>query len=265
MSKGDNLALALVHKSDFVSDHDLNAALDLVKKAEGVEGVSLSTKFEAEVQKLKLFEWMHRDPEFDALYLKLSEDNTGPYINTLTVLRLRQFLRQGNMDAAQGLIDSVKGKIGDDMDLALKGEYLGQSLVRQQAPAIIGKDISGEEIDLANLRGKVVAVMFFTVANPKALRFVTILNDLYGKYSQDGLEIIGVSMDVKPDEIDPYVARNKIDWLVMHDADGKAQGAYFVMRDPKTFTIDKDGKVTSHGLEGVLLRQEIIRLLGVEE
>ena len=51
----------------------------------------------------------------------------------------------------------------------------------------------------------------------------------------------------------------------MHDPDGKVQESYFVIRDPKSFVVGRDGGLASHGLEGVLLEREVRELLGLPE
>jgi len=265
VKSGDNLALALVQKANLVADRDLEKALELAKQAENVKDINIEVVFEARLQQLKLLEQLGLDSRFDALYLQLTNEDSGPYTDILAFTRLRHFLRKGDMEAAKGLLDSVKGKVSDDMLLILKGEFIAQTMLGKPAPPIEGNDISGVKISLNKLRGKVVLVTFFTTRNASILRFLPRLNSMYDLYSPKGLEMVGICIDPDPDEINPFVARNKIQWPVMHDATADIQKSYYVIRDPKCFIINRDGTLTSHGLEGVLLEKEVRRLLGLED
>jgi peroxiredoxin len=265
LKSGDNLALALVQKANLESDRDLQKALELAKQAEKVKDINIETVFEARLQRLKLLEWLGLDSRFDALYLQLSNEDSGPYTDILAFTRLRHFLRHGDMEAAKGLLDSVKGKASDDMMLILKAEYIAQNMLGKPAPPIDGVDISGVNYSLSKQKGEIVLVTFFSTGTAPILRLLPRLNRMYDEYSPKGLEMVGVCIDSKPDEINPFVARNNILWPVLHDADGKIQKSYYVIRDPKCFIINRDGTLAAHGLEGVLLEQEVRRLLGLED
>jgi peroxiredoxin len=150
------------------------------------------------------------------------------------------------------------------MMLILKSEFVAQNMLGKPAPPIEGVDISGIKISLSKLRGKVVLVTFFTTRNASILRFLPRLNNMYDEYLPKRLEMVGICIDTNPDGINPFVARNKILWPVLHDANGSTQKSYYVIRDPKCFIINRDGTLASQGLEGIPLEKEIRRLLELE-
>ena len=264
MKSGDNLALAYIQKANLVADRDLDAALELAKQAENVKDIDIATKFETRLEQLKLLEQLGLDDRFNALYLQLINEDSGPYAADLAFTRLRYFLRKGDLEAAKGLLDSVRGHVREDSLLVLKSEVVAQNMVGNPAPPIQGVDISGIKISLDKLRGKIVLVAFFTTRNASILRFVPRFNEMYDEYSREGLEMVGICVDTNPDEITAFVARNLILWPVMLDTTGDIQKAYYVIRDPKSFIIDRDGTLVSQGLEGIPLEKEVRRLLGLE-
>ena len=262
--KGDYLATALVQKSIIEADRDLESAMAYIIRAENIEGVDQRVKFEAEVQHLRLLEWLRRDVEFEALYIKLSEMRSGRNISHLVLCRLNYFLRHKNREAAQGLIDSVQGGVPEDIMNMLKAEYASEELVGNPAPVISGTSVMGADLDLNSLESKVVLIIFFTSPNPEIKRHLPRLNRMYEEFHDAGLEMVGISLDVTEDVIVPFMSANDIAWPVISDNDSQHQLAYRVYRDPKYYIIDREGNVASQGLEGVLLEEKIREMLESE-
>ncbi len=263
LEKGDTLALALVHKSILEADRDLDAALKLARQAEKIERIDPGTLFEAQVQQIKLLEWLHRDQEFEALYLKLSGAGGGRLMPQLALSRLHYFLRHNNLDAVEGLIDSVQGLVPQDMILMLKAEVGAYALLGKPAPDISGTTMDGLEFDLAKLRGKVVLITFFSTEAPDIKRHIPRLNRIHEEYSETDVELIGVCLDDNSENLLPFIAAYDITWPVMLDTDMEIQMAYRVYRDPKFYLRNQDGNMASQSLEGVLLEDKIIELLDI--
>jgi len=262
LDTGQTLALALVHKSILEADRDLEAALELARQAEKIERIDPGTMFEAQVQQMKLLEWLHRDREFEALYLKLSGAGGGRLMSQLALSRLHYFLRHDNLDAVAGLIDSVQGLVPEDMILMLKAEVGSYALLGKPAPEIKGTTTDGFEFDLAKLEGKVVLITFFSTEAPDIKRHIPRLNRIHEEYSEADLELIGVCLDDNDENLLPFIAAHDITWPVMLDTDMEIQMAYRVYRDPKFYLRNQDDNLVSQGLEGVLLEDKILELLG---
>lgn len=262
--KGDYLALALIQKSILEADRDLESALEYIIRAENTEDMDPGMIFDAQVHHLRLLEWLRRDVEFEALYIKLSEMGSGRYISQLVLWRLHYFLRHKNYAAAQGLIDSARESVPDDIMNMLMAEYASNELVGNPAPVISGVTVTGADLDLNSLEGKVVLIMFFTTANPDVKRHLPRLNRMYEEFYDAGLEMVWISLDVTEDVIVPFMSANDIAWPVISDIDSKHQLAYRVYRDPKFYIIDREGNMASQGLEGVLLEEKIREMLASE-
>lgn len=263
LDRGQILALALIHKSVLEADRDLEAALELARQAEKIERIDPGTLFEAQVQRMKLLEWLRHDQEFEALYLKLSGAGGGRLMPQLALSRLHYFLRHDNLDAVAGLIDSVQGLVPEDMILMLKAEVGAYALIGKPAPDISGRTMDGFEFDLAKLGGKVVLITFFSTSAPDIKRHIPRLNRIHEEYSEAGVELIGVCLDDNDENLLPFIAAYDITWPVILDTDMEIQMAYRVYRDPKFYLRNQDGNMASQSLEGVLLENMIIELLGI--
>ena len=67
--------------------------------------------------------------------------------------------------------------------------------VPRPAPPLQFTTIDGRDLSLDQLRGKVVAVMFFYTTCPHCQETTKILNPLYAKMKSRGLEIVGLAIN----------------------------------------------------------------------
>jgi hypothetical protein len=77
---------------------------------------------------------------------------------------------------------------------------------------------------------------------------VPLLKELYGKYQERGLEIIGISLDDEPAKVERFVAQNDILWPEI--CDGKADAGaipklYNVSGTPDLYAIDRAGNIAA--------------------
>ena len=72
--------------------------------------------------------------------------------------------------------------------------------------------VDGRKVDSAALRGKVVILHFWATWHPPALMEIPKLKELYYKYRQNGLAVIGISLDVSKPDLERFITRNIIPW-----------------------------------------------------
>lgn len=107
------------------------------------------------------------------------------------------------------------------------------------------KDVDGNEVKLASLKGKVVLLDFWaTWCGPCKIEIPWFI-EFQNKYGKDGLQVVGVSVDDTQAKLKPYVAQMKMNYMVLqgldHDDLQDAYGPLFGI--PVTVVISRDGKV----------------------
>ena len=132
------------------------------------------------------------------------------------------------------------------------------------APDFSLPQLSGERLDLSAYRGKVVLLDFWaTWCDPcrdEIPRFV----DLQNKYRDQGLQIIGVSMDDGPEPVRDFYQRFKMNYpVVMGTAQtGELYGG--VLGLPIAYVIGRDGRIYAKHIGATdisVFEKEIVNLL----
>jgi thiol-disulfide isomerase/thioredoxin len=107
------------------------------------------------------------------------------------------------------------------------------------------KNLENKDVKLASLNGKVVLLDFWaTWCGPCKIEIPWFI-EFQQKYGNDGLQVVGVSVDDTLEKLKPYAAQMKMNYLVlqglnqddMQDAFGPMFGI------PVTILISRDGKV----------------------
>jgi cytochrome oxidase Cu insertion factor (SCO1/SenC/PrrC family) len=82
--------------------------------------------------------------------------------------------------------------------------------------------LDGKPVDLAQLRGKVVAMYFWSAANKSSMDRMEALKQLHSTYRKRGLEFVSVSLDKEEDreKVIKAVKDNRVTWPVYFDGKG---------------------------------------------
>ncbi len=104
--------------------------------------------------------------------------------------------------------------------------------------------LGGGEASLSALKGKVVVVNFWATWCPPCLVEMPVLNELYAAYRDQGLEVLGLSLDEEGLPVTkPFVEKLGVTYPIV-EADRKTYQAYGnVLTIPHTFVIDRAGMV----------------------
>jgi peroxiredoxin len=129
--------------------------------------------------------------------------------------------------------------------------------------------IDVREVDLAQLRGKVVLIDFWaTWCGPCKEELPNVLEN-YRKYHELGFEVVGVSLDHAKDrqKLIDYTREQGLPWPQHFDGQGfKNQFAtqFSIRAIPAMFLLDQAGRVASTEARGAKLEPEIRRLLKLD-
>lgn len=107
-------------------------------------------------------------------------------------------------------------------------------------------DLDGNPIRLADLRGKVVWINFFASWCPPCQQETPILRELSERYRDQGLEVIGISVqETSPDDLTSYAERYDLDYTIGFDASGHIFRTYKAYALPTQFFIDTNGVIVT--------------------
>ncbi len=112
------------------------------------------------------------------------------------------------------------------------------------APSFLLKDISGNVVDSSRFSGRPTVINFFATWCPSCRDEIPGFVDVYNKYKDRGLELVGISLDTDTRENLPgFIMNHRIGFriLVGDLATTKAYGG--VSSIPTTVFIGKDGMI----------------------
>ena len=135
---------------------------------------------------------------------------------------------------------------------------LGANEPRKVAPDFELKSLDGRSLKLSDLRGHAVLLNFWATYCAPCRVEMPWLVDLYKQYHDQGLEIIGISMDDdgEQQQILGFVRETKVNYPILlgNHPVGDAYGGTQLL--PKTLFIDRDGKISS-SIIGMKSKQDL--------
>lgn len=104
--------------------------------------------------------------------------------------------------------------------------------------------ISGQQIALNDLRGKIILINFWATSCGICMTEMPDLIATYRQYQPQGLEVIAVAMPYDdPEQVRLYAARHTLPFPVVFDKGGDLARDYGQVKvTPVTFIIDKSGQ-----------------------
>lgn len=120
-----------------------------------------------------------------------------------------------------------------------------QAIKGEEAPDFTLNDTNGSNVHLSDLRGKVVLIEFWATWCPPCRESIPAMNEIYKRYNEKGLVILGISVDKGQNVVEDlraFVREYSILYPVLIDSKN-VNNLYGVYSIPTTFLIDKEGKV----------------------
>lgn len=127
--------------------------------------------------------------------------------------------------------------------------------VGKLAPELVGVDIDGKTVRLADYKGKVVVLAFFATWSFSSAEEFEWFESISKKYEPKGLRVIAINVDAMQEggtsdesitsQVRRYVLEKNLPWPVLLNHPGKEDyaGMFGVNEIPASVMIGKDGKV----------------------
>lgn len=150
--------------------------------------------------------------------------------------------------------------------IAMKAKADAKTKVGSEAPDIVLANLDGKDVSLSSLRGKVVLIDFWASWCGPCRRENPNVVKTYKKYKNKGFEVYSVSLDSNKQRWMAAIEKDGLIWDA-HVSDLKKWssqpvGLYGVNSIPRTFLIDRDGKIIAKNLRGPALENKIKEVLG---
>lgn len=146
-------------------------------------------------------------------------------------------------------LKSLQGQIKSGQNATLLADKIAKA-GEESFPNISLPDINAKNVDLSSLEGKPFILMFWTITEASQKMFNNDLKELYRKYSDNGLEIYQVSLDVDKTAWATAVKEQELPWISVCDGKGSASpsiATYNIATIPYMFVFNKNGDIVARG------------------
>ena len=232
----------------------------------------------------------------EAQLTDIAKNSSNPFVGLAVAMNHFRSATEETLDIHKTVYDKLKTVNAKASDLSAYSGFIGQiekqmSLQRiavgKVAPDIDLPSPEGKNYALSDYKGKVVLLDFWASWCGPCRRENPNVVNVYNKYKSKGFEVFSVSLDGLDDrtksrfgsaeEIEQQMKRSKDRWKQAIQQDGltwkghvsdlkKWSSApaqtYGVSGIPRTFMIDRDGKIAAIGLRGAAaIETELLKLL----
>jgi len=113
-----------------------------------------------------------------------------------------------------------------------------------RAPGFAVPTLDGQNLSLADYRGKVVMINFWATWCIPCRVEMPSMENLYEKYRGNGFEILAVSGGESKSVVQPFIKNLQLSFPILLDEEFEVHGKYEVSAIPSTFLVDKSGVIT---------------------
>lgn len=141
-----------------------------------------------------------------------------------------------------------------------------KQLAGRAAPELAVTDIHGKSFTLADLKGKVVLLDFWTTWCPPCREDASNLDKLYQKYGEHDLAIVGISVSEERRIVESFLEKHPHSFAIVLTTENDMPRPYQVRAFPTYIVINRDGNVESavEGDQGFSELRKLLKKAGVE-
>lgn len=102
---------------------------------------------------------------------------------------------------------------------------------------------NGQRYGMEEFRGKVVYVDFWASWCSPCAQSFPFLNDLDSELRGQGLRVLGINLDEKPDDAKRFLEKHPANFTVAYDAGGQCPQDFGVQAMPSSYLVDRKGVI----------------------
>jgi len=123
--------------------------------------------------------------------------------------------------------------------------YLPPVLPRP-APAMRATDLAGNQVQLADYKGKVVLLDFWATWCKPCVASMPALDKLATRWKDQGVVVVGLSVDQDPTKVGPFLKRKPVSYsILLDDRVSPTFGSFKVAVLPSLYLIDRAGNIVA--------------------
>ena len=235
------------------------AAQDAIMNGDIETAMELEKDYNAKGQEVMLYEW------------DFITENLDSYMSAL-LLEVFMIENKVNKDSIIDVYESFSNRIkvsdvGKNIsDLLLA--YADPIDIGELAPDFTGPSVDGSNITFSEVLGKVTLLDFWAawcrpcrIENPSLVR-------MHKKYKDQGLQIVGISLDKTKDQWLRAIEDDNLPWIHISNLDfwnDPIAQKYSIRSIPQSYLVDQNGVVIAKNLRGNDLEEKIKFALSINE
>ena len=103
-------------------------------------------------------------------------------------------------------------------------------------------DMTGQQVQLAGLRGQVVFINVWTTWCPPCIEEMPTIQRLHEQLEPKGLVVLAINMDALGRQtVEPFLARRRLTFPILLDPESRTERLYRTAGIPESFIVDKAG------------------------
>lgn len=252
-----------------ILDEDRKAIADIVNAPDAPEPVKGEAAFMGVMMLTSAFD--KDKPETFVAFHKAAADYLAKFPQHPLATQLKSIqLRVLDMDpSAEG--EALLKEYANSSDARVAEAARTQLEKRQKMADLKTKPVDlkftatdGKEIDLAQMRGKVVLVDFWASWCGPCIAEMPNVVSAYKKFHEKGFEILGISLDQDKAAMEGALKKHEMTWAQYFDGEGwknKISTSFGITSIPATWLIDKKGMLRETELRGEALAKGVEKLL----